>query len=160
MGNTSFGVVPQKHIACEYLAFNRPAIWWKHHPCIWYPEFLLSKQEKLKCQRQWHTREEHVELPKLFIGLKQLSKIYIFHCKIWQDEQNKFVPHTLQPKLPDCRRKCSPPGTGDFGWWQSTNGSVPSGHTRKDFHHWDWDFTIGIGFWLGNQKMWIWLLSG
>ena len=95
MGNIAFGLDPQKHIAFEYLAFNSPAIWWKHHLCVWYPESLLNKQETLKCQRQWRTREEHVELPKLFIGncdgLKQLNRIHIFHCKIWQDEQIKFV---------------------------------------------------------------------
>lgn len=56
---------------------------------------VLVKQEKLKSQRQWRTREEHVESPKLFTGncngLRQLKKIRIFHCKIWQEEQNKFV---------------------------------------------------------------------
>lgn len=46
-----------------------------------------------------------------------------------------FIPPTSQRKLSDCRSESSLPGTRDFSWGQSTNGSVPRGNAWKGFHH-------------------------
>lgn len=52
-----------------------------------------------------------------------------------QGRDPRIYSSHLTAKLSDCRNKCSPLDTRDFGWWQSINGLVSSGHAWKDFHH-------------------------